>query len=119
MMNTVAERFIEKNGYVYHMGFAIWSSYICERLNLGGIFIGNKWVKPSHLDDYSYVINKLLPNCEDDMLLFCQCKFRVEFIKDHKIIIGFVIFFLALAILFPDQVIDPQCLIYKCIKIVR
>ena len=73
------ERYLETHPFIQDRAFGFWIADLMDRLKVGGIFIGGKWHStPKDFWDYSWVINKIIPNNPDDMALFCQCKLRVE-----------------------------------------
>lgn len=74
-----AERYVMDHGFDMNWAFFIWGSKFMDAMKIGGIRIGNQWLKdPSTWGDYGWMINEILPGSSEDMLTFCKCKFRVE-----------------------------------------
>ena len=74
-----ATDYVVKNRFKMQDTFRVWGMFIMDRVGIGGMRFGDMWLKdPATWGNYSWFINTILPQSPEDMLLFCECKFRVE-----------------------------------------
>lgn len=58
--------------------FNVYGTLIMERMNIGGVRLGNRWFKRGALPSYCVMINEVLPRSPEDMELFCKCKLKPD-----------------------------------------
>lgn len=74
-----ATQYIKNNSFSYQDIFRTWGMLIMDKIGIGGMRFGNIWVHdPETWGSYEWFINNIFPKSSEDMLLFCQCKMRVE-----------------------------------------
>lgn len=59
--------------------FSWWAAHLMNLCQIGGIRLGGHWYQsPWAMPHYDTMVNQVLTKDPEEMLLFCQCKLRVE-----------------------------------------